>query len=37
VIGEIAALRDYRHEYSVRASAKTELLYLPRTAFAQKA
>lgn len=33
VIGEIAARRDYRHEYSVRASAKTELLYLPRAAF----
>ena len=31
VLGEIAMLRDYRHEYSVRASAKTELLLLPRT------
>ncbi len=33
VIGEMAALRDYRHEFSARASAKTELLFIPRTAF----
>ena len=30
VIAEIAMLRDYRHESSVRASLKTELLFIPR-------
>ena len=35
VFAEIAMLRDYPHESSVRASAKTELLFFPRTAFAQ--
>jgi len=33
VFAEIAMLRDYRHESSVRASSKTELLFFPRTAF----
>ena len=32
VFAELAMLRDYRHESSVRASAKTELLFLPRKA-----
>jgi subfamily B ATP-binding cassette protein HlyB/CyaB len=32
VFAEIAMLRDYRHESSVRASVKTELLFIPRTA-----
>ena len=31
VVADIAMLREYRHEASVRASAKTELLYIPRT------
>ena len=31
VFSDIAMLRDYRHESSVRASAKTELLFIPRT------
>jgi subfamily B ATP-binding cassette protein HlyB/CyaB len=30
VFAEIAMLRDYRHESSVRASVKTELLFIPR-------
>ncbi|HJV88582.1 MAG TPA: peptidase domain-containing ABC transporter [Noviherbaspirillum sp.] len=30
VFADIAMLRDYRHESSVRASAKTELLFIPR-------
>jgi subfamily B ATP-binding cassette protein HlyB/CyaB len=30
VFAELAMLRDYRHESSVRASAKTELLFIPR-------
>ena len=34
VFAEIAMLRDYRHESSVRASAKTELLFIPRTIIA---
>lgn len=34
VLAEIAALRDYQQEYSARAAAKTELLFLPRRAFA---
>lgn len=33
VFAELAMLREYRHEYSVRSSGKTELLYIPRTAF----
>ncbi len=32
VFAEIAMLREYRHEASVRASGKTELLFLPRAA-----
>lgn len=32
VVAEIAMLREYRHEASVRASAKTELLLIPRSA-----
>ena len=32
VVAEMAMLRDYGHEASVRASAKTELLFIPRTA-----
>jgi ATP-binding cassette, subfamily B, bacterial HlyB/CyaB len=31
VFADIAMLRDYRHESSVRASAKTELLFIPRS------
>ncbi|HEY8101339.1 MAG TPA: peptidase domain-containing ABC transporter [Burkholderiaceae bacterium] len=31
VFADIAMLREYRHESSVRASAKTELLFIPRT------
>ena len=34
VFAEIAALRDYRHESSVRASSRAELLLIPREAFA---
>ena len=34
VFAEIAMLRDYPHESSVRSSSKTELLFFPRTAFA---
>lgn len=30
VFADIAMLRDYRHEASVRASVKTELLFIPR-------
>ncbi len=33
VFGEISVLRHYRHESSVRASAKTELIYFPHEAF----
>ena len=33
VFGEISVLRHYRHESSVRSSAKTELLYFPHEAF----
>jgi len=33
VFGEMAVLRDYPHESSVRASSKTELLFFPRAAF----
>ncbi|HJW25575.1 MAG TPA: peptidase domain-containing ABC transporter [Rhodocyclaceae bacterium] len=32
VFAEIAMLRDYRHESSVRASLKTELIFIPRRA-----
>jgi ATP-binding cassette subfamily B protein len=32
VFAEIAMLRSYRHELSVRAALKTELWYIPRTA-----
>ncbi len=34
VFAELAVMRDYRHEASVRASGKTELLSIPRAAFA---
>jgi len=34
VFAEIAVLRDYPHESSVRASSKTELLFFPRAVFA---
>ncbi|MCG2579160.1 peptidase domain-containing ABC transporter [Dechloromonas sp. XY25] len=34
VFAEIAMLRDSRHESSVRAALKTELLFIPREAFA---
>jgi len=33
VFGEMAVVRDYPHESSVRASAKTELLFFPRERF----
>lgn len=33
VFAEIAMLREYRHESSVRSSAKTELLYIPHHVF----
>jgi ATP-binding cassette subfamily B protein len=32
VIAEMAMLREYRHEFSARASAKTELVLIPRKA-----
>ncbi len=32
---ELAALRDYRLEYSLRASGTTELLFIPAAAFAE--
>src|SRR5438445_3483546 len=31
VFADIAMLREHQHESSVRASAKTELLFIPRT------
>ncbi|MEM6709618.1 MAG: peptidase domain-containing ABC transporter [Pseudomonadota bacterium] len=34
VIAEMAALREYRHELALRASSRTELLLIPRAAFA---
>lgn len=34
VLAEIAALRDYQHEYSARAAARTELLFVPRRVLA---
>src|SRR5262245_42732534 len=30
VFGEMVMLREYRHEWSARASGKTELLFIPR-------
>ena len=33
ILDELGALRDHSQEYSVRASAKTELLFIPRAAF----
>jgi ATP-binding cassette subfamily B protein len=33
VFAELAMLRDYPHESSVRSSSKTELLFFPRSAF----
>jgi ATP-binding cassette subfamily B protein len=30
VLGEMVMLREYRHEWSARASAKSELLFIPR-------
>jgi ATP-binding cassette subfamily B protein len=35
IFGEIAALREYRHECSVRSSARTEILVIPQQAFMQ--
>ncbi len=34
VFGEMVLLRDYRHEWSARASGKTELLFIPRSVIA---
>jgi subfamily B ATP-binding cassette protein HlyB/CyaB len=34
VVGEMVMLREYRHEWSARASGKTELLFIPRTVIA---
>jgi subfamily B ATP-binding cassette protein HlyB/CyaB len=34
VIGEMVMLREYRHEWSARASGKAELLFIPRNAIA---
>ncbi|MFO1217510.1 MAG: peptidase domain-containing ABC transporter [Burkholderiaceae bacterium] len=34
VVGEMAMVRDHRHETSARASAKAELLYIPRSVIA---
>ena len=31
VFGEMVMLREYRHEWSARASGKTELLFIPRS------
>lgn len=33
ILDELGALRDHNQEYSVRASVKTELLFIPRPAF----
>lgn len=33
VFAELAALKEYRHESSARASARTELVFIPREAF----
>ncbi len=35
VFGELAALREHRHEASVRASAKSELIFIPQSVLAQ--
>ena len=35
VFAELAMLREYRHESSVRSSGKTELLHIPRSVFAK--
>lgn len=32
VVADMAMLREYRHEFSVRASAKSEVLFIPRRA-----
>lgn len=32
VVAEMAMLRDYRHEFSARASGKAEVLFIPRAA-----
>ena len=34
VLGELAIMREMHHEVSVRSSAKTELLFVPREVFA---
>ncbi|HEY4039140.1 MAG TPA: cysteine peptidase family C39 domain-containing protein, partial [Burkholderiaceae bacterium] len=34
VLGEVVMLREYRHEWSARASGKTELLFIPRSVIA---
>lgn len=34
ILNELAALREHTLDFSVRASAKTELIYIPTTAFA---
>ncbi|MEM1433624.1 MAG: peptidase domain-containing ABC transporter [Pseudomonadota bacterium] len=34
VIGELAALREVQHEFSLRSSSRTELIFVPRRAFA---
>ncbi len=34
VFGELAVLREYRYEASLRASAKSELIFIPHSAFA---
>jgi ATP-binding cassette, subfamily B, bacterial HlyB/CyaB len=31
IFGELAALGDYRHEWSARSSGKTEVLFIPRS------
>ena len=31
IVGEMVMLREYRHEWSARASGKTELLFIPRS------
>src|SRR6185312_15204372 len=31
VFGEMVVLRDYQHEWSARSSAKSELLFIPRS------
>lgn len=34
IFGELSALRDHKHEASIRASAKTELVFIPRSILA---